>query len=289
MSQRALLIVNEKSRRGKEALPDVIEGLREAGITSLHKHCGNREELSDLIARQGHAVDLIIVGGGDGTLNAAAQALTKVRRPLGILPLGTANDLARTLGIPTDLGQAIEVIAARRTRSIDIGLVNDVMFFNVASLGLSTDLSQKLTRDLKSRFGRLGYAFAALRVLAGARPFRAQITCSGRQFSSLTLQIAVGNGRYYGGGNVIHRDASITDKTLRLYSLEFVNAWRIVLMFRSFRAGEHGAFKEVVELSSSQFEVRTRRPRPINADGEIVTQTPASFRVLAKAIDVIVP
>src|SRR4051794_25316476 len=107
MSQRALLIVNEKSRRGKEALPDVIEGLRKAGITSVHKHCANREQLSELIACEAHDLDLIVVGGGDGTLNAAAQALTKIRRPLGILPLGTANDLARTLGIPTDLGEAI--------------------------------------------------------------------------------------------------------------------------------------------------------------------------------------
>jgi len=116
-----------------------------------------------------------------------------------------------------------------------------------------------------------------------------QIAGGGRTTRSLTLQVAVGNGRYYGGGNVIEKSATIIDESLRLYSLEFVQAWRVVLMFRSFRSGEHGALNEVLTLRGDKFEIRTRRPRPVNADGEIVTRTPAVFRVLPKAIDVIVP
>ena len=134
----------------------------------------------------------------------------------------------------------MNIIVAEKVRAIDVGIVNDVMFFNVASLGSSADLSQNLTRDLKARFGKLGYALAAIRTLATARPFRAEITLGQQTVRSLTLQIAVGNGRYYGGGNVIEKSASIVDGCLHLYSLEFLNAWRIVLMFRSFRAGEHG-------------------------------------------------
>ena len=126
-------------------------------------------------------------------------------------------------------------------------------------------------------------------MLAGARPFRADIISDGRRVRSLTLQVAVGNGRYYGGGNVIEKDADIDDGNLSLYSLEFVKAWRMVMMLHSFRSGEHGTLDEVRTLRARRFEVRTRRPRPVNADGEIVTQTPAVFRVLPKAIDVFVP
>jgi len=286
---RALLIINEKSRSGGATLTQASDGLRQLGIEPLPKPCGNREQLSAVIAKEGSEADIVVVGGGDGTLNAAAAGLAKVKRPLGILPLGTANDLARTLGLPTDIEAALQVIARRKTRAIDVGLVNDLMFFNVASLGLSAELVQELTSDIKRRFGRLGYALAAIRVLGRGRPFHAEISANGRNIRSFTLQVAVGNGRYYGGGNIVEKTAAIDDETLRLYSLEFLRAWRIILMLRSFRSGEHGALNEVLMLRGNKFEVRTRRPRPVNADGEIITHTPAVFGVLPKAIEVIVP
>jgi diacylglycerol kinase (ATP) len=289
MNRRALLIINANSRSGRNAFQAAVEGLRSSGIDPVHRECGSRDELSPLIVEHGKDVDLVVVGGGDGTLNAAAQGLIEVKRPLGILPTGTANDLARTLDIPLDLEEAIRVIANAKTHVIDLGAVNDKPFFNVASVGLSAELAQELTRDVKRRFGKLGYALVALRILARARPFRIQISMPGRAVRNLTLQAAVGNGRFYGGGNIVEKTADIDDGHLDLYSLEFVHAWRLLLMFRSFRSGEHGAWSEVRTLRGKEFEIRTRRPRPVNADGEIVTQTPARFRLLPQALEVIVP
>jgi YegS/Rv2252/BmrU family lipid kinase len=289
MTRRALLIVNSRSRTGKAALNAAIDGLRRHGVDPLHRECGSREQLSPLIVEHGRDMDMVVVGGGDGTLNAAAAGVVKVKRPMGILPTGTANDLARTLGIPNDLDSAIKIVAAANTRFIDVGSVNDKLFFNVASIGLSAELAQELTRDVKRRFGKLGYALAAIRVLSRARPFRAEIFRSNGRVHSTTLQVAVGNGRFYGGGNVVASDAEIDDGKLDLYSLEFLRAWRLVLMLRSFRRGEHAALSEVRGLRDNQFEIHTRHPRPVNADGEIVTQTPATFRLLPKALEVIIP
>ena len=172
---------------------------------------------------------------------------------------------------------------------IDVGSVNGELFFNVASIGLSAEVAQTLTPDLKRRFGKLGYAVAALRVLAHARPFRARIVGGGREIGSLTLQIAVGNGRFYGGGNVVTKSAAIDDEILDLYSLEFREVWRLLLLLPLFRRGQHTKRPEVRDLRGQEFEIRTRRPRPVDADGELVTQTPAKFKVLPKAIEIIVP
>jgi YegS/Rv2252/BmrU family lipid kinase len=287
--RRALLIVNTKSRSGKASLDDAIARLEAYGIKPVHRECGARDELSRLIREHGGEVDLVAVAGGDGTMNAAAEGLMATGLPLGILPTGTANDLARTLDIEADLDRATQIIAQGHTRRIDLGLVNGHPFFNVASMGLSAELASMLTRDIKRRFGKLGYAVTAVRALARARPFRAVIKSEEGSARVVTLQIAVGNGRYYGGGNAVEKTATIDDQRLDLYSLEFRRAWKLALMARSFRYGEHGAWDEVRAIRARQFEVTTRRRRPINADGEIVTHTPAKFTIRPGAVTVFAP
>jgi len=287
--RKALLIVNPRSRSGADLLEAAAERLEAHGIEPVHRESGRREDITSLIRAEGGDVDLVAVGGGDGTMSAAAPGVIERDLPLGILPMGTANDLARTLGIPADLETAIAIIAAGRTRRIDLGLVNGKPFFNVASIGLSAELAQRLTGDIKRRFGRLGYGIVALQVLAQARPFRAVIASEEGSVRVRTLQIAVGNGRYYGGGLAVEKSAAIDDQHLDLYSLEVARAWKLALMARSFRAGEHGAWKEVRAIRAREFDVMTRRPRPVNADGEIVTSTPAHFRISPGAVTVFAP
>jgi diacylglycerol kinase (ATP) len=289
MSRRALLIVNNKSREGAAKLKAAVDALQAHGIEPVHRDCGSREELSRLIVEQSDGVELVAVGGGDGTMNAAAPGLIETGLPLGVLPMGTANDLARTLGIAPDLDVAARVIAQGHTRRIDLGMVNGHPFFNVASIGLSAELAQQLTREIKRRFGRLGYALVAMQVLARAKPFRAEIISEEGSVRVRTLQIAVGNGRYYGGGNAVEATAAIDDQHLDLYSLEFQRAWKLALLARSFRYGEHGAWDEVRAIRAKEFDIRTRRPRSVNADGEIVTKTPAHFSLRENAVTVFTP
>jgi YegS/Rv2252/BmrU family lipid kinase len=289
MPRRALLIVNTKSRSGAAQRDIALERLKDHDIEPIHVECGRREDLSPLIVQHAKDVDCAIVGGGDGTLNAAAFGVIEAGLPLGILPLGTANDLARTLEIPSDLDGAAQVIADGHTRKIDLGIVNGEPFFNVASLGLSAELAQQLTRDIKRRYGRLGYALVALKVLGQARPFRATIMSEKESVRVRTLQIAVGNGRFYGGGNAVEKDATIDDRHLDLYSLELDRAWKLALMARSFRHGRHGAWSEVRAVRAREFDIRTRKPKAVNADGEIVTHTPAHFSIRPAAVTVFAP
>jgi diacylglycerol kinase (ATP) len=289
MSSTALLVVNVKSRLGDRLCASIGERLQARGIDLLHAQCEDRDALPQTILQNKDKIDCVVIAGGDGTLNAAAPGLLKSGLPLGIVPAGTANDLARTLGIPDDVEAALDVIARREERCVDLGRVNDQLFFNVASIGLSVALARALSPQTKRRFGRLSYALAALRVISRARPFSALIVADGEVAPVKSFQIAVGNGRYYGGGNAVEKSAEIDDGHLDLYSLEMDTLWKLAWMARSFRAGEHGMFREVRAVRGRNFEIHTRRPRHVNADGEILTMTPARFSVVPKAVRVFAP
>lgn len=287
--RRALLIVNESSRLGSGAGDAAETLLVKGGLQVLRILAPLAEDLDRAIRLHGPDVDCIILGGGDGTFNQAARALMETQRPLGILPLGTGNDLARTLGIPLDLPGSVEVILRGRVQKIDLGEVNGQPFFNVASLGLSTALTRNLTSDVKRRWGRLGYAIALFKAFSAARLFSAVIRANGRVHRVRTLQIAVGNGRHYGAGMTVEESARIDDGMLNLYSLEFVHPWRLLFIYPAFRKGKHGLWRQVRTLECEAVEIRTRNPRSVNTDGEITTQTPAVFKVLRGVIPVYAP
>jgi diacylglycerol kinase (ATP) len=288
-SRRALLVLNTSSRSGNTVLDPTVQRLKAAGIDLLIPTCDRPGDVSSCIEAHRGRVDCVIVGGGDGTLNAAARGLLEIRVPLGVLPLGTANDFARTIGIPADLDAAADVICIGITRDIDVGAVNGFPFFNVASIGLAADLARRLSADAKRRFGRLSYAIQAGHLLLEAKPFHATLITGERRTMVRTMQITVGNGRFYGGGNVVAADAQIDDGHLDLYSLEFSQVWRMALMLRTFKSGGHGTLREVRTERGASFEVVTRHPKPVNADGELVTQTPARFEQLRKALRVYAP
>ncbi|MEQ9481668.1 lipid kinase [Coleofasciculus sp. F4-SAH-05] len=285
----ALLLINRKSRHGQENLVETIRQLKELGFIVLEELTEDPLKLPDIIRHYQHQVDLVIIGGGDGTLNAAIEGLVDTQLPLGILPLGTANDLARTLKITVDLPQACQVIATGQYQRIDLGLVNEQYFFNVASCGLSVEITQRLTKEDKSRWGILAYLSMALKMILQARPFRAEIRINGEAIRIKTIQIAIGNGRHYGGGMTVCYDAKIDDQRLDLYSLEMRHWWHILLILPALWRGRHADLPGVRTLQGTEFEIYTRKPRSINTDGEITTSTPATFRVIPQVISVVVP
>ena len=286
---RMLVVLNTKACRGKDNIDPVLHRLKGAGFSLTVESGLPKEAVSNLIIERKNDIDCVLICGGDGTANSAARGLLQTRLPMGILPMGTANDLARTLSIPVDLQDAADVIINGYTRSIDVAAVNDQLFFNVASLGLSTELARELDADTKRRWGRLSYALVAARALFAARPFTAWIVSHHERVRVRTLQIAVGNGRHYGGGNVVAANAAIDDGKLDLYSLELRSVLLLLFMMPAFWKGRHGAWRQVRTMRNVEFAVRTRRPRTINADGELVTQTPANFKIHRSALRVFVP
>jgi diacylglycerol kinase (ATP) len=284
----ALVLINQGSRQGDADLRPALDVLRRSGVEAVEVSSDDHRRLQQALAQHRDRVDRVVVGGGDGTLNAVLDGLIETRLPLGILPLGTANDLARTLELPSDLAEAAAVVAAGRTRQIDVGCVNGKHFFNVASLGLSTQVARELTRETKRRWGVLGYPIALWRAVHKRRSFRADIRCDQERRRLHSIQIWIGNGRHFGGGMTIAANARIDDGKLDLVSLAPRSFWQLIVSSARLRWGfRHD--ERLRHWRGTEIEIRTHRRMPINTDGEVTTQTPAQVRIVPKAISVYVP
>jgi diacylglycerol kinase (ATP) len=286
---RALLIVNRQSRTGSADLSVTIGLLEQHGMSVLERQFDRAEEIAEAIRGECGNVDLVIVAGGDGTMNAAADTLVECGLPLGILPTGTGNDLARTLGISTTLAEAAAVITGGRRHAIDLGRANGKHFFNVASLGLSAELTRHHTVERKRRLRLFAYVLSVRDAYRQTRPFRARIRCDGRERRIRTIQISVGNGRHYGGGMTIAEHAAIDDGWLDVYCLPPSSFWRLLILFPALRRGRLRRQQAVLVTRGRKIEVITRRAMPVNTDGEITTRTPARFEVVPRALSVLVP
>lgn len=289
MPKRALLIVNRKSRSGASDIDAAVARLRDNGVRVLCVKLDRAADIPSLIRSHADNVDCVIVGGGDGTLNAAASALMETRLPLGVLPLGTANDLARTLKIPTDPAQASDIISNGVLHRIDLGSVNGHYFFNVANIGLGVHMKQHLSSEMKQRWGIFSYAYSLFKAIKSFRPFHADIVCDERRLRVRSIQIAVGNGRHYGGGMTISETASIDDHRFFLYSIEPLTIWEMIKFAPALRTGRFEERHPVDLAHGRHIEVKTRRSMDVTADGEVITRTPAVFDMAAGAVSVFVP
>lgn len=285
--RRALLLVNPNARNGTVPLDAIRDVLRSGGIEPFEPP--GDPDCTAVIRRHAEGCDLVVLGGGDGTMNSAAPALVETGLPLGILPLGTANDLARSLDIPLDPIAAAKLITTAAPRPADLGWVNGHYYFNVASIGFSAELAGDLTAESKKTWGTLGYAIAAIRVLRRVRPFTVTLEHDGRVEKVTTIQVSVGNGRHYGGGMTVEETAQLDDGKLDFYSLEVSHWWRLLALLPALRKGTHGRAADVRAFHTTEIVVKTRRPRPVNTDGELATMTPAHFKVVPRALRIFSP
>lgn len=287
-AKRSLLIANRKSGSSNVDLEAGIALLKDRGLTLIEHYPDDARQIPRIIHNHGGEIDRVILGGGDGTLNAAAGALVETSLPLGILPLGTANDLARTLQIPASLPEACAIIAAGRLQVIDVGCVNDKYFFNVANIGLGVNVTRRLSRESKARWGWLSYTRGVFGAIKDNRSFSAHITCDGEIIRVRSIQIAVGNGRYYGGGMTVAEGAAIDDHMLDLYSVEPQSLWKLIALAPALRTGQAGNRRGVHCLRGRDIVIRTSRSKSVCTDGEFTTRTPAQFRVAPRALSVYV-
>ena len=296
---RAALIVNTRSRSGQKAFEKAEERLRALGVPlgaayALHDPVRLPETVREVLEDSSDPYDLIILGGGDGSVSSVADFLVDHHATLGLLPLGTANDFARTLGIPFKVERACEEAIARgKVVDVDLGLVGDNYYVNVASVGLSAEVVHALSPVLKRSLGSLAYPVALAKALSRHKPFSARLSFPDGdhepvEFGRL-LQVAVGNGRFYGGGLVVAPESGIDDRYLDVYAIETGSLVDLVGVARGLRSGRFVESKLVSHYRTKQVLLQTDPELSVNVDGELVASTPHRFSLAPNALKVLVP
>ncbi len=290
MPKRVLLAVNTKARRGRDARDRAVAALRARGhtVTELRTD-GAPGALSRAIVEHAGQADLVAVGGGDGTLISAVAGLRESGLPLLALPLGTFNELARTLGIPFDLEQAAALVDEGVVKRIDVAKANDFDYVNEASIGLSTNVARFQTGRVKKRLGLLAIPLTALRALRYARPFHVEVELEdGTRRVYRTVQLTVANS-YRFGGVVENPEGALDDGRLWLYVIDVKHWWHALGILASIALRRFPHAPSVTALRGHRFTVRTRRRRRVYADSEPATHTPVTFSAEREALAILVP
>jgi YegS/Rv2252/BmrU family lipid kinase len=292
---RAALIVNSGSRRGREEAGQARKLLKAAGVT-LEAFYGvrNPARLQGTVrAALARGCKLIILGGGDGTVSAVVSELAGPGVLLGLLPMGTANDFARSLGVPDDLEAACATIARGKVLAVDLGLAGERHYVNVVTMGLGAEVVKNSSARLKRLLGPLAYPVATVLALRRYRPFAATLSFPDHDHPTQSydrlLQIAVGNGRFYGGGAVVAPTARIDDGMLDVYAIELHSWWALVGVAWSLKSGRQVGRDDVPYWRTRRVQISTRPPMAVNMDGELVDQTPELFSVARGVLRVLVP
>ena len=289
---RVLLAVNVRARSGADARERAEALLRARGHEIEILESNSAQELSDGIGARRGAIDVAVVGGGDGTLISAIEGLRRADVPLLILPLGTINELSRTLAIPFAIEEACALLEEGEPHAIDAGCVNGTWFFNEASIGLSTHVAREQTGEVKSRWGMLAIPVATLRsirLLGGMRWYHLDVEDdTGKRRRFRTVQLTVANS-YRFGGVVENPDASIDDGWLDLYSVNLKFWWSVLDVLFAVARKRFPESRAVETMRAHGFTVTSRRPHNVFADGEPAMQTPATFTIVPGAIRVFVP
>ena len=285
-------IINTHSRKGREQYENAVAALNKAGMPLVHAHAvEDRQQTVDLLLSEVKmGANLVIIGGGDGTLSDCAEQLAGTQVAMGVIPLGTGNTLARSLGIPLDLEGAAQTLVAGHITQMDVGRANGKAFLNSVTLGLSSEIAHSLTSDVKKKLGILSWPVIGFKVLARHRALTLRVKAKERSYTVRTHQIVVANGRYIAGPVAAADDAAINDHTLKVFILGQSSKKSLVKTALKWLIGRHTDAEEAKYFETKSVRIESLRGRvAADLDGEINDHTPLEITIEPNALRVVVP
>jgi YegS/Rv2252/BmrU family lipid kinase len=288
--RRHLVLVNPSAGGGRvrQLLPRAEGSLRELGVDFRIVTTKGVEHACEEARRAAAEGEIPVVISGDGLVGQVGGALAGTGVPMGIIPGGRGNDLARVLGVPMDPPGAAAVIAAGSTRAIDVGEVNGRRFLGIASCGFDSD-ANRIANEARFVKGNLVYLYAALRALWAWKPATFTLLVDGERKQVTGYTVAVANNKAYGGGMYAAPEAELDDGLLDVGATGNVGKLRFLHGLTKVFRGEHLDLLEVRIWRAAKVRIEADRPFAVYADGDHIADLPATVSLLPRALQVIVP
>lgn len=286
------LLINMKSKKGREALPQILRACQELEIkVDIINEIVNPELLDDTLAKiKERSPSVLIVASGDGTVSDVVDHLVDTEITLGIIPLGTTNNFARSLGLPLDAMGAMRVVKDGKIKKVDLGKIDDDHFSNVAGIGLSAQIAKNVTNKQKRRYGRFAYLMTGLGILLRHKSFFVTVADKDGelQLHFETHQVIIANGRFH-AGKEIAVDARLDSRELIIFKLGGKSRFGMAWHMADFYFGRRRNIYHSSYLIGKDLQISTSTPQPVELDGEVKLTTPIGVTVSSKAIKVFQP
>ena len=250
-------------------LDNVIRLHQEANLTVVPYRIQRGRDLAEALDIIDETYSYILIAGGDGTVDSLVNAMKQrnVSLPIGILPVGTANDFGKFIHMPTDIEEACKQILASKPVAIDLGKINDKYFINVASTGLFTDISQKTDVNLKNTMGKLAYYLKGLEELPNFRKLKVKISSKECDYEGEMYLLLVFNGQTAGNLNLA-TEAEITDGKLDVVMFKAIAIIELLPLFIKLLKGEHLDSDKVVYFKTDDVYIESSEDIVTDIDGE---------------------
>jgi YegS/Rv2252/BmrU family lipid kinase len=284
------LLVNPSSGGGRslKLLPRIEQALDQRRVVFRVQRTRDLEHGTDQALGAIDAGEVPVVVSGDGLVGAIGGAMAGAETPMGIIPGGRGNDLARVLGIPEDPEGAVAALLDGETRRIDVGEVNGKRFLGIVSVGFDSE-ANRVANETHFLRGNLVYAFAAIRTLIRWKPGRFTVRVDDERYRFTGYSVSVANNKAFGGGMFIAPDAELDDGEFDIVAVGEAGKLRSLASMPKVFKGTHVEEDWVRVFRARHLELSASHPYPVYADGEHISDLPASLRVLPQALNVIVP
>lgn len=287
------LIYNPVSGHGtfKNHLDYIIDRFQQAGMQIEPFRTGRKEELDKMMASMNaEAYNKVLIAGGDGTINQVVNSLLKhdIDLPLGIFPVGTANDYAAYFNLPHEIEDIVDILLGDHYTLSDIGLVNEKYFVNVASLGVLIDIGQRTNTELKNSLGVLAYYLHGIGELPKLKPVQIQVNSKNLEYTGEILFMLIMNGKSAGGFNRIAPCASVNDGLLDVFIFKKCPIYELAPMLLSVINGEHINNPNVIHFRTQELTVDTINAVGTDLDGEEGPSFPLKVTVIPKKLKILI-
>ena len=283
MTPKHIALVIHGARADRPDVRHLVNWVREKGHrVEMHAtfEAGDAAEFAARAAKRG--VDVVAAGGGDGTINEVINGLDGFDVPLGIIPLGTANDFARQVGIPADADHAMDVILQRKPRRLDTASLNGRRFLNVSTGGIGAEATAETSPEVKASLGPIAYAITGIKKFADLKPKSARFAGDAFEYEGEFLMFALGLTRATGGGTMVTPMASATDGLLDLCVIESMSRGDFARTVLRVKRGEHVGQDGVHYVQVRAVTIDARQAIPVNVDGEMSNAQRLTYRARSR-------